>query len=115
MGHQLQSSAQGDNDTADGTSHPPPSKTLLHNSQKLTSGVSHSPSSIDPVTPNRGDESNAAVIAERNLSLVGSASLVFVMCLFLGESLPKPLSWKFSRIFIQDTNLGPAFAPLYEP
>ena len=65
MLHQLQSSAQGDNDTADGTSHPPPSKTLLHNSQKLTSGVSDPPSSIDLVAPNCGDESISAAVAPK--------------------------------------------------
>ena len=63
MVHQLQSSAQGDSDSVDGDI----TASTLQNTtaQELTSGVSDPPSSIDPVAPNGGDESIAAVGAEK--------------------------------------------------
>ena len=63
MVHQLQSSAQGDSDSVDGDI----TASTVQNTtaQELTSGVSDPPSSIDPVVPNGGDESIAAVGAEK--------------------------------------------------
>ena len=61
--HQLQSSPQGDSDTTDWNI----TATTLQDTaaQELTSVVSGPPSSIDSVAPNCGDESIAAVIAEK--------------------------------------------------
>ena len=63
MLHQLQSSAQRNRDTADGDI----SSTTLRDTaaQKLTSGVSDPPSSIDLVAPNCGDESISAAVAPK--------------------------------------------------
>lgn len=85
MVHQLQSSAQGDSDSADGDI----TSTTLQDTaaQELTSGVSDTPSSIDPVAPNFRNESVATVVAEKKPIVISrSASLVFLMYLFLGES-----------------------------
>ena len=58
-----------------GTSDPPPSKTLPH--KNITYGVSDLPSSVDPVPANCGDESIAAVVAEKKpiVSLVSQFSV----------------------------------------
>ena len=65
--------------------------------------VSDPPSGIDPVPLNVQMKVLLQLLPKRNLSSVLSASLVFLVCLFLGESWSKPLSWKFSRTFIQDS------------
>ena len=63
MVHQLQSSAQGESDTTDWDI----TATTLQDTavKELTSVLSGPPSSIDPVAPNCGDESIAAVVAKK--------------------------------------------------
>ena len=84
MVHQLQSSSQGDSDTTDWKSLPPPSKTLLYKSL-------HQLCQAYPVVlikPPLPVEMKVLLqlLPKRNLLWVVSASLVFLMCLFLGES-----------------------------
>ena len=71
MVHQLQSSSQGDSDTTDWNI----TATTLQDTavQEPTSVVPDPPSSIDPAALNCGDESIAAVVAEKK-SLVSSVS-----------------------------------------
>ena len=109
MVHQLQSSAQGDSDTTDWDI----TTTTLQDTiaQELTSVVSGPPSSIDPVAPNCGYESIAAVVAEKKpvVSSVSQFSVPHV-----------PVPWgKLSKAIVLDvfkdvhTGLGTLVPPLH--
>ena len=98
--HQLQSSAQADSDTADGNIRP----TTLQDTAAQGAYIWCQTHPVVLIQSPLIVEMKVLLqlLPKGNLSSVLSASLVFLVCLFLGECWSKPLSWKFFRTFIQD-------------